>query len=60
MIGITDLNFAGVHFMELTIELLGELFSGWIGVLSFAVIASMLGMGVFFLRLFLRNDGDNP
>ena len=47
--------------MELTIELLGELFSGWIGVLSFAVIAFMLGMGVFFLRLFLKNDGaENP
>ena len=47
--------------MELTIELLRELFSGWIGILSFTVIAFMLGMGVFFLRLFLKNDGaENP
>jgi len=43
--------------MELTAELLGELFTGWPGVLSFIVIATMLGMCVFFLRLFLKNDG---
>lgn len=42
--------------MELTIELLAELFTGWPGVLSFVVIAFMLGMLAFFLRLFLTDD----
>ena len=47
--------------MELTIDLLGQLFSGWVGVLSFLVIAFMVGMGVFFLRLFFSNEGaENP
>jgi|GEM_PF-6121843 len=42
--------------MELTLQLMGELFTGWPGILSLIVIAFMVGMGVFFLRLFLQND----
>jgi len=37
-------------------KLFQDLFFTDYGLLSFIVIAFMLGMGVFFLRLFLRDD----
>lgn len=37
-------------------RLLQELFTTDVGLFSAAGIAFMLGMGVFFLRLFTRND----
>ncbi len=37
-------------------RLLQELFTTEVGLFAATGIAIMLGMGVFFLRLFLRND----
>ncbi len=37
-------------------RLLQELFTTQVGLFAATGIAFMLGMGVFFLRLFLRND----
>ena len=36
--------------------LLTELFSNWIGILSFSVIAAMLGMVGYFIHLFLQKN----
>jgi hypothetical protein len=38
-----------------TMQLLKELFTSDVGLMSFAVIAIMLGMGVFYLRYFLKH-----
>ncbi len=40
-------------------ELLGELFSDWVGILSFGVIAFVLVMAVFFIWYFLSRSA-NP
>ncbi|MCU7959118.1 MAG: DUF3149 domain-containing protein [gamma proteobacterium symbiont of Bathyaustriella thionipta] len=39
-------------------ELFAELFSDWVGVLSFLVIAFILAMMVFFVRLIIRKSAD--
>ena len=39
-------------------ELWAELFSDWTGILTFAVIAFMLGMGIFYLIYFLTKSHD--
>ena len=33
-------------------ELWAELFSDWVGILSFAVIAFVIGMAIFFYKFF--------
>jgi Protein of unknown function (DUF3149) len=38
---------------------LKDLFTSDVGIMSLAVIAFMLGMGVFFLRYFLRHIRDD-
>lgn len=37
-------------------ELWAELFSDWVGILSFGVIAFMLLMAIWFARFFLKNS----
>ncbi len=39
-------------------ELWGELFSDWVGILSFGVLVFILLMGVWFARYFLINSGE--
>lgn len=39
-------------------ELFENLFSDWVGILSFGVIMFILVMGAFFLWLFLSKSGD--
>lgn len=39
-------------------ELLAELFSDWVGILSFGVIAFIFVMGGFFLWFFLKRSSD--
>ena len=34
-------------------ELWAELFSDWVGILSFGVIAFVIGMAIFFYRFFM-------
>ena len=41
-------------------ELWSELFSDWVGILSFLVISFIIGMGVFFLSLFVGKSGEPP
>lgn len=38
-------------------ELWSELFSDWVGILSFGVIAFILVMAVFFIWFFLHESG---
>ena len=40
-------------------ELWSELFSDWVGILSFLVIAFMVGMVVFFLKMFIGKSSDH-
>lgn len=40
-------------------ELFAELFSDWVGILSFGVIAFVLVMAVFFIWYFMKESG-NP
>lgn len=39
-------------------ELWAELFSDWVGILSFAVIALTLVIGAVYLKMFLSNSSD--
>lgn len=39
-------------------ELFSELFSDWVGILSFGVIAFIIVMAIFFLWFFMRQSGD--
>lgn len=41
-------------------ELWSELFSDWVGILSFLVIAFIIGMALFFIRFFVGKSGDQP
>jgi hypothetical protein len=41
-------------------ELWSELFSDWVGILSFLVIAFIIGMAIFFLSWFVGKSGDQP
>jgi hypothetical protein len=41
-------------------ELLAELFSDWVGILSFGVIAFIIGMAIFFIRFFIGHSHDKP
>jgi hypothetical protein len=41
-------------------ELWSELFSDWVGILSFLVIAFIIGMAAFFLAMFVGKSGDGP
>lgn len=41
-------------------ELWAELFSDWVGILSFGVIAFIIGMAAFFLIMFMgKSAGDD-
>ena len=44
--------------MEKDMELWSELFSDWVGILSFGVIAFVLVIAVFFIWYFLSRSGD--
>lgn len=39
-------------------ELWSELFSDWVGILSFGVLAFIVVMGLWFAWFFLRNSGE--
>lgn len=39
-------------------ELLTELFSDWVGILSFGVIAFIILMALFFIVFFMARSGD--
>lgn len=39
-------------------ELWAELFSDWVGILSFGVIAFVIVMAIFFIRFFLGHIDD--
>jgi hypothetical protein len=39
-------------------ELWNEMFSDWVGILSFGVIAFVIVIAIFFLIFFLRQSGD--
>ena len=39
-------------------ELLTELFSEWVGILSFGVIAFIILMALFFIVFFMARSGD--
>jgi len=41
-------------------ELWAELFSDWVGIASFLVIAFIIGMAFFFLAMFIGKSGDGP
>jgi hypothetical protein len=50
----------GTSFLEKTMKLLHDLFFTDYGLMSFIGLAFMLGMGVFFLRLFLSGEHAQP
>lgn len=39
-------------------ELFSELFSDWVGILSFGVIAFIIVMAIFLFWFFMRQSGD--
>ncbi|MCB1800696.1 MAG: DUF3149 domain-containing protein [Gammaproteobacteria bacterium] len=39
-------------------ELFAELFSDWVGILSFGVIAFIIVMAIFFFIFFMARSGD--
>lgn len=39
-------------------ELFANLFSDWVGILSFGVIAFVIVMAIFFLIVFMSKSGD--
>lgn len=39
-------------------ELFSELFSDWVGILSFGVIVFMILMAIFFIVFFMGRSGD--
>lgn len=41
-------------------ELWSELFSDWVGLLSFLVIAFMVGMVAFFIAMFVGKSHEDP
>ena len=41
-------------------ELWSELFSDWVGILSFLVIAFVIVIGVVFLSFFIGKSGERP
>jgi NADH:ubiquinone oxidoreductase subunit 3 (subunit A) len=41
-------------------ELWSELFSDWVGILSFLVIAFIIGMAAFFLSFFMGKSHQDP
>lgn len=41
-------------------ELWSELFSDWVGILSFGVIAFIIVMAIFFIRFFTGHMDDKP
>jgi len=44
-------------------ELWGELFSDWVGILSFGVIIFIIGMAIYFYKFFtsrMNEDQDKP
>ncbi len=41
-------------------ELWGQLFGDWVGILSFLVIAFIIGMFGFFLIMFVGKSGEKP
>ncbi len=41
-------------------ELWAELFSDWVGILSFGVIAFIIVMAAFFIKFFLGHIDDKP
>jgi hypothetical protein len=43
---------------ETVMELFAELFSDWVGILSFGVIAFIVVIAIFFLVFFMRQSGD--
>ena len=40
-------------------ELFSELFSDWVGILSFGVLAFIIVMGAWFAWFFLRQSGNH-
>ncbi len=44
--------------MEAIVELFNELFSDWVGILSFGVIAFIILMALFFIVFFMARSGD--
>jgi hypothetical protein len=40
------------------VELWAELFSDWVGILSFGVIAFIIVMAIFFVIFFMGRSGD--
>ncbi len=41
-------------------DLWAELFGDWVGILSFLVIAFVIGMAAFFFGLFVGKSSDRP
>jgi len=41
-------------------ELWAELFSDWVGILSFGVIAFIIVMAIFFIKFFTGHSHDDP
>ena len=55
---VPGLAFAKQQHKEMHMELWSELFSDWVGILSFGVIAFILVMAVFFIWFFMKESGD--
>ena len=44
--------------MEAVVELFEELFSDWVGILSFGTIAVVILIAIFFIIFFMGRSGD--